>query len=82
LLGALYVDFAMLNWMVKGSLIGNIYNRPVAVANFTHFLVGGLALAKGVMGSSYGVDTGGTVGGVCYFLRVAAIPAYCPQLSR
>ena len=46
LLGALYFAFAMLNWMVKGSLIGGIYNRPVAIANFTHFLIGGLALLK------------------------------------
>lgn len=47
LLGALYFAFAMLNWMVKTALIGGIYNRPVAVANFTHFLIGGLALIKG-----------------------------------
>ena len=46
LLGALYLGFAMLNWMAKGSLIGGIYNRPIAVGNFMHFAVGALALIK------------------------------------
>lgn len=50
LLGALLFAFAMVNWMARGSLIGGIYNRPVAVGNLTHFLVGGLALAKAVIG--------------------------------
>jgi hypothetical protein len=46
ILGALYFGFAMLDWMTKESLIGGIYNRPVAVANFTHFMIAGLALVK------------------------------------
>ena len=48
ILGALYFGFAMLNWMTKSSLIGGIYNRPVAIGNFSHFLIAGLALVKGV----------------------------------
>jgi len=47
LLGALYLGFAMLDWMTKDSLIGGIYNRPVAVANLLHFASGALALVKG-----------------------------------
>jgi len=46
MLGALYFAFGMLNWMSKANLIGGIYNRPIAVANFTHFFVAGLALLK------------------------------------
>ena len=46
LLGALYLGFAMLNWMAKGSRIGGIYNRPIAIGNFMHFAVGALALIK------------------------------------
>lgn len=46
ILGALYFGFAMLNWTAKANLIGGIYSRPVAIGNFTHFLVGGLALIK------------------------------------
>jgi hypothetical protein len=46
LTGALYFGFALLNWTAKGNLIGGIYSKPVAVANFAHFLVGGLALIK------------------------------------
>jgi hypothetical protein len=46
ILGALYLAFAMLNWMARGSLIGGIYNRPVALGNFLHFAVGALTLVK------------------------------------
>ena len=44
--GALYLGFAMMNWMAKGVLIGGIYARPLAVGNFAHFLIGALALLK------------------------------------
>ena len=46
ILGALYFGFAMLNWTAKANLIGGIYSKPVAIGNFTHFLIGGLALIK------------------------------------
>jgi hypothetical protein len=48
-LGALYFAFSMLNWMAKESVIGGIYNRPIAIANFTHFFIGSLALIKVLM---------------------------------
>lgn len=44
--GALYVGFALLNWMAQGNLIGGIYSRPVAVGNLAHFTIAALALAK------------------------------------
>lgn len=47
ILGALYFGFAMMNWMARESAIGGIYNRPIAVANITHFSMAGLALIKG-----------------------------------
>ena len=47
--GALFFAFAMLNWMAKGSIIGGIYNRPVSIANFTHFFMGGIALVKAII---------------------------------
>ena len=74
ILGALYFAFGMLNWMTKTSLIGGIYNRPIAVANFTHFLIAGLALTKGLISnpnSSYIFWTVGViyfVFGVCFGL--------------
>ena len=49
IIGALYFGFGMLNWMIKSGLIGGIYNRPIAVANFTHFFIAGLALIKGII---------------------------------
>jgi hypothetical protein len=45
--GALYLSFAMMNWMAKDSLIGGIYNRPLAIGNLLHFVMGTLALGKG-----------------------------------
>jgi len=48
LMGALYLAFAIQNWTAKDSLIGGIYNRPLALANLVHFVSGALALAKGV----------------------------------
>lgn len=48
-IGALYFGYSMLNWMTKESLIGGIYNRPIAVANFTHFLIAGLAITKALV---------------------------------
>jgi Fe2+ transport system protein B len=46
LLAALYFAWAMSNWAAKGSLIGGIYNRPMALGNLTHFAIGAISLAK------------------------------------
>ena len=45
-LGALYFGFGAMNWVAKANLIGGIYSKPVALGNFSHFLVGALALSK------------------------------------
>ena len=45
-LGALYVGFAALNWMTRGTLVGGIYSRPVVIGNLTHFMVAGLAMLR------------------------------------
>ncbi|MFZ2285312.1 MAG: hypothetical protein WAV86_15705 [Lutibacter sp.] len=45
-LGALYFAFGLLNWMSKGSIIGGIYNRPIAISNFSHFFIVGIAFLK------------------------------------
>lgn len=44
--GALYLGFAVLNWMARGNIIGGIYSRPVALGNFFHFTVIGITLLK------------------------------------
>lgn len=46
LLGGAYYGFAMLNWMAKGAIIGGIYNKPIAIANFVQFLIAGMALTR------------------------------------
>lgn len=50
--GALYLGFAMLNWMARSNLIGGIYSRPVAVGNLLHFAVVAITLLKVVIGGS------------------------------
>ena len=49
IIGSLYFALAILNWMSKGSFISGIYNRPIAMANLTHFVIAGLVLIKGVL---------------------------------
>jgi hypothetical protein len=44
--GALYLGFAILNWMSRGVIIGGIYARPVALGNFMHFAVVSTVLVK------------------------------------
>jgi hypothetical protein len=46
LLGALLFAFATVNWIARGSLLGGIYNRPVALGNLAHFMIGALVLIK------------------------------------
>jgi hypothetical protein len=46
--GAMYLGFAMLNWMARGNLLGGIYSRPIVMANFLHFTAGGLAMVKAI----------------------------------
>jgi hypothetical protein len=51
--GALYLGFAMLNWMAQGSVMGGIYGRPVAIGNLAHFTIGALALLKLVLAGQW-----------------------------
>ena len=45
-LGALYLGFAVMNWMAKSVLVGGIYAGPLATGNCVHFTVAALALLK------------------------------------
>jgi hypothetical protein len=47
--GALYIGFALMNWMAKTVIIGGIYARPLAMGNFAHFVIAGIALIKAAM---------------------------------
>ncbi len=46
LMSALFLGFALLNWMAKASVMGGIYNKPIAIGNFMHYAVGAIALIK------------------------------------
>ena len=54
--GALYMGFAILNWMAKGNLIGGIYSRPVALGNFLHFTIVALALLKALIAGQNAIE--------------------------
>ena len=44
LLGAMYLGFAILNYMTRNTIIGGIYGRPLVLANLVHFVTGYFAL--------------------------------------
>ncbi|HEV7572922.1 MAG TPA: hypothetical protein VGQ21_15595 [Thermoanaerobaculia bacterium] len=46
LCAALLFGFAMTNWMIKGSRVGGIYNRPIALGNMIHFAIGAITLDR------------------------------------
>jgi hypothetical protein len=52
IIGALYLGFALMNWMAKTLLIGGIYSRPLCIGNFMHFTIAGLALIKATFNHS------------------------------
>ena len=51
-MGAMYFAFAMINWFAKDNLIGGIYGKPIAIGNFSHFIIASLALVKGINNDS------------------------------
>jgi hypothetical protein len=57
LLSAFYLGFGILNWMAKGTIIGGIYNRPIAIGNLMHFGVGAIALIKIISRIQIGSET-------------------------
>ena len=57
LLSAFYLGFGILNWMAKGTIIGGIYNRPIAIGNLMHFGVGAIALIKIIARIQIGSET-------------------------
>ena len=68
--GALYLGFASLNWTAQANLIGGIYSKPVALANFTHFTVASIALLKGIAAGQREVQV--LVGCAAYVLFAVA----------
>lgn len=52
MLGALYMGFALLNWMARANLIGGIYSRPVAAGNFIYFMMASIILVKEALTTS------------------------------
>jgi len=74
--GALYLGFAMLNWMAQGNLVGGIYGRPVTIGNLVHFTIAALALLKSVLAGQRAEEV--IVGAVAYtaFAVLFAVVAF------
>ena len=70
LAGAAFLGFAMLNWMARANVIGGIYSRPIALGNFLHFTVAGLAMVKAALGGARSVEI--VIGAVVYVVFAAA----------
>lgn len=79
ILSALYLGFGILNWMAKGTLIGGIYNRPIAIGNLMHFGVGAIALIKVI--SSIQTHTGVVIVLTVIYLIFAILFAYVFRTS-
>jgi hypothetical protein len=79
ILSALYLGFGILNWMAKGTLIGGIYNRPIAIGNLMHFGVGAIALIKVI--SSIQIHTGIIIALTAIYLVFAILFAYVFRTS-
>lgn len=68
--GALYLGFAVLNWMARGNAIGGIYSRPVALGNFFHFVLVAVVLLKQLIGGETGTEF--VVGTAAYVVFAAS----------
>ncbi|MEO8276174.1 MAG: hypothetical protein ABI639_08130 [Thermoanaerobaculia bacterium] len=44
--GGLFLGFAILNWSTRDMQFGGIYNRPLLLGNFLHFVVVAMALLR------------------------------------
>jgi hypothetical protein len=53
IMGALYLSFSMINWTAKSNITGGIYNRPITLGNFSHFLIGAFVLMKGIFSVNF-----------------------------
>ena len=53
LLGAFSFSLGLMNWLFRKAPIGSVQNRPVIVANFSHFFIAGMALVKALLTGRY-----------------------------
>ena len=51
MIGALYLGFALMNWMTRDTRTGGIFNKPIVIGNFMHFFVGAITLIKLILGA-------------------------------
>src|SRR3954470_12379769 len=59
LFAAALLGLAMTNWAVRGSKVGGIYNRPIALGNLMHFTVGAFTLVHVSMRGHFRLPSSG-----------------------
>ncbi len=64
--GALYLGFAIQNWMAQGNLMGGIYGKPVALGNFLHFGMVALVLLRAWVSAQLPFEL--LIVGACYVI--------------
>ena len=81
--GALYLGFAVLNWMAQGNIIGGIYSRPVAIGNLAHFTLAGLALLKSIVAGQQPIEViAGTAAYTAFAVLFALVAFTQPARAR
>ena len=50
-LGAFYISWALLNYMIRNLTFGGVYGRPITAANLTHYGIGAILLIKEALNS-------------------------------
>lgn len=89
LAGASWLAFALTNWTARGTLVGGIYGRPIALGNFAHFAIAAIVLLKIVPRGQASAAIVGVTAAYCafaawfgYALFSAGPRAISPPASR
>lgn len=81
--GALYMGFAILNWMARGNLIGGIYSRPVALGNFMQFGIVAIVLVKSALAGNGGIEVvAGAIATSCFAAWFGLVLFTAPTLGK
>lgn len=71
MMGGLYLALAMMSWMSKEKPTGGIYNRPLVMANFIHYLIGFTTLLKMTESFAEATKFGLAFGGLYLFFTLS-----------
>lgn len=81
--GAVYFGFAAFNWMNRSRPTGGIYNRPLVISNFVHWLIGSLVSIKYLISieSNHKVFIGISIIYLLFFILFSIILFRSPEIE-